>query len=127
MPTALRGHGWPSSHAHAKPWAWHPSTQADPHEHAAAHRPILRREIAMFLGIEIGGTKLQLGLGAGDGVMPRLWRGPVDAAGGGPGIRRQIAAAVPELLASSGVAPAQVRGVGVGFGGPVDDDTQSTI
>src|SRR6266699_3850633 len=29
----------------------------------------------MYLGIEIGGTKLQLGLGAGDGVLQALWRG----------------------------------------------------
>jgi glucokinase len=81
----------------------------------------------MFIGIEIGGTKLQLGLGAGDGVMAQQWRGPVDIVAGGAGIRRQIAAAIPELLAKAGVAPSQVRGVGVGFGGPVDDHTQSTI
>jgi len=81
----------------------------------------------MFIGIEIGGTKLQIGLGDGDGVIPHLWRGPVDVAGGGAGIRRQIAAAVPELLAKAGVTPARVRAIGVGFGGPVDDHTQSTI
>ena len=52
----------------------------------------------MFLGIEIGGTKLQLGLGHGDGKLLALWRGSVDAAAGGEGIRRQITAAVPELL-----------------------------
>ena len=33
----------------------------------------------MYLGIEIGGTKLQLGLGAGDGVVTALWRGAVNA------------------------------------------------
>jgi hypothetical protein len=46
----------------------------------------------MFLGIEIGGTKLQLGVGAGDGVLAGLWRGGVDVAAGPEGIRRQIAA-----------------------------------
>src|SRR5579859_5117850 len=81
----------------------------------------------MFIGIEIGGTKLQLGLGLGDGVMPHLWRGPVDPSTGGEGIRRQIAAAVPDLLAQSGVSLSQIRGIGVGFGGPVDDANQSTI
>lgn len=81
----------------------------------------------MFLGIEIGGTKLQLGLGAGDGTVAALWRGSVDRAAGGDGIRRQITEAVPELLAKAGVSRSQLRGVGVGFGGPTDDATQSVI
>jgi glucokinase len=80
-----------------------------------------------YLGIEIGGTKLQLGVGPGDGTLAGLWRGPVDVAAGGEGIRRQITAAVPELLARAGVGRAQVRGVGVGFGGPVDDATRTVI
>ena len=81
----------------------------------------------MFLGVEIGGTKLQLGLGAGDGTIAALWRGSVDRAAGGEGIRRQIVAAVPELLAQAGVDRSQLKGVGVGFGGPTDDATQSVI
>ena len=81
----------------------------------------------MFLGIEIGGTKLQLGVGAGDGVLAGLWRGAVDVAAGPEGIRRQIADAVPELLAASGVERGRLRGVGIGFGGPVDDSTQTII
>src|SRR5438876_4097993 len=81
----------------------------------------------MFLGIEIGGTKLQLGLGHGDGQILALWRGSVDAAAGGEGIRRQITAAVPELLSKAGVERNQLRGVGVGFGGPTDDHTQRVI
>lgn len=81
----------------------------------------------MFLGIEIGGTKLQLGLGAGDGQIVKLWRGTVDPAQGGEGIRRQILAAYPELLASAGVSKHDLKGIGVGFGGPTDDDTQTVI
>src|SRR5947209_5841741 len=81
----------------------------------------------MFLGIEIGGTKLQLGLGRGDGELRGLWRGTVDVAAGGDGIRRQIVAAVPELLASANVKREELKGVGVGFGGPVDDATRSVI
>jgi glucokinase len=81
----------------------------------------------MYLGIEIGGTKLQLGLGRGDGTLAGLWRGTVDVAAGGEGIRRQITAAVPELLARAGVERAAVRGVGVGFGGPVEDATRTVI
>ncbi|MBA4066246.1 MAG: ROK family protein [Isosphaera sp.] len=81
----------------------------------------------MFLGIEIGGTKLQLGLGRGDGVILSLWRGTVDAAAGGEGIRRQIEAAVPVLLAKAGVGGGELRGVGIGFGGPTDDATQTVV
>jgi glucokinase len=81
----------------------------------------------MYLGIEIGGTKLQLGVGPGDGTLVGLWRGNVDLAAGGPGIRRQILAAVPELLAPAHVERKQLRGVAVGFGGPVDDATRRTI
>ena len=81
----------------------------------------------MYLGIEIGGTKLQLGLGRGDGVLVGLWRGTVDVAAGGDGIRRQIIGAVPELLTSARVNRDALKGIGVGFGGPVDDATRSVI
>ena len=43
-----------------------------------------------LLGIEIGGTKLQLGVGTADGVLASLWRGTVVPADGPEGIRRQI-------------------------------------
>ncbi len=81
----------------------------------------------MYLGIEIGGSKLQLGLGPGDGTLAELWRGSVDIAAGAEGIRGQITAAVPELLSRSGLEHSQLRGVGIGFGGPVDDHTRSVI
>ncbi len=81
----------------------------------------------MYLGIEIGGTKLQLGVGRGDGTLAGLWRGTVDVPAGPEGIRRQTTAAVPELLARARLERAQVRGVGIGFGGPVDDATHTII
>jgi glucokinase len=81
----------------------------------------------MYLGIEIGGTKLQLGLGPGDGTLAALWRRMVDVAAGPEGIRRQIMAAVPELLAKGEMDRSQIDGVGIGFGGPVDDATHTII
>src|SRR5438128_1669797 len=81
----------------------------------------------MYLGIEIGGTKLQLGIGPGDGTLRGHWRGDVYVPGGGEGIRRQIVAAVPELLKTAGVNRSDLRAVGVGFGGPVEDATRSAI
>ena len=80
-----------------------------------------------FLGIEIGGTKLQLGLGLGDGTLAGLWRGMVEVAAGPEGIRRQILMAVPELLAQAGIDRSQVAGAGIGFGGPVDDATHTIL
>lgn len=68
-----------------------------------------------YIGVEIGGTKLQLVRGGGDGVIHRRVRLAVDAAGGGEGIRTQIAGALPGLMAE-----ARVAAIGVGFGGPVD-------
>jgi glucokinase len=81
----------------------------------------------MYLGIEIGGTKLQLGLGDGDGVLHALWRGMVAPPDGADGIRRQITQAIPELLANAKRNRDELRGVGIGFGGPVDDATRTVI
>jgi glucokinase len=81
----------------------------------------------MYLGIEIGGTKLQIGLGAGDGVLAGLWRETVNVTAGPEGIRRQIRRAVPELLVRSGLERTALKGVGIGFGGPVDDATHTVI
>jgi glucokinase len=81
----------------------------------------------VFLGIEIGGTKLQLGVGADDGKLAALWRDSVDVAAGPEGIRRQIQAAVPELLQRAGLERSRLKGVGIGFGGPVDDRTRTII
>src|ERR1700730_2519735 len=81
----------------------------------------------MYLGIEIGGTKLQLGVGAGDGKLAGLWRGTVDVPAGPEGIRRQITAARPEVLSQCQMDRSALRGVGIGFGGPVDDGTQAII
>ena len=69
----------------------------------------------MRLGIEIGGTKLQLVVGDAAGKIVLRRRLAVDAATGAAGIRLLIERALPELLEG-----AQIGGVGVGFGGPVD-------
>ena len=73
----------------------------------------------MLLGIEIGGTKLQLGVGPGDGSsLVTLERFEVDPALGAGGILGQIEAAGTRLAQRHGV-----RGVGCGFGGPFDAAT----
>ncbi len=71
-----------------------------------------------FLGIEIGGTKLQLVAGDADARITARRRFTVDKARGGAGIREQIAAALPKLMDL-----AKPAAIGVGFGGPVDSAT----
>ena len=69
----------------------------------------------MFLGIEIGGTKLQFGVGSGDGSdFVAFERRDVAIARGGQGIRDQIREVGRELVAAHGV-----ERVGYGFGGPI--------
>lgn len=68
-----------------------------------------------FIGIEIGGTKLQLALGDARGGIHRRFRFTVDRTAGAAGIREQIAVTLTEVRARESVAA-----IGVGFGGPVD-------
>ena len=81
----------------------------------------------MYLGIEIGGTKLQLGIGPGDGTIHALWRGAVVPAEGADGIRKQIECAIAQVLAGAKRGRDELKGVGIGFGGPVDDATRTVI
>jgi glucokinase len=74
--------------------------------------------MSKLLGIEIGGTKLQLVAGDAGGRIIDRHRLQVDQARGGAGIREQIAQALPGLIASH-----QPAAIGVGFGGPVDHET----
>ena len=69
----------------------------------------------LFLGIEIGGTKLQIVTGGANAKIRERHRFTVEADKGAAGIRRQIETALAEILKT--VKPAAV---GVGFGGPVD-------
>jgi glucokinase len=68
-----------------------------------------------FLGIEIGGSKLQIVAGNEMAAIVERQRFAVDKAQGAEGIRRQIAAALPALIAQW-----KPTAVGIGFGGPVD-------
>ena len=71
-----------------------------------------------FLGIEIGGTKLQLVAGDESAAILDRARLNVAPARGADGIREQIRSALPGLLTQWKPAA-----IGVGFGGPVDRST----
>ncbi len=72
----------------------------------------------LLLGIEIGGTKLQLGLGRGDGEIVATERRTIVPEAGADGVRSQISEALHVLKSKVGIEP--IAAVGVGFGGPVD-------
>lgn len=77
----------------------------------------------MFVGIEIGGTKLQVGVGRGDGgPMDDLCRAEVAPGSSAEAIRRQV-----ERLGKGLLVRHKVLGVGIGFGGPVDSAAGRTI
>ena len=76
---------------------------------------VIYHPVPSYLGIEIGGTKLQLFAGHDSAAIVERKRTTVDAASGGAGIREQIVRALPELLARH-----QPQAIGIGFGGPVD-------
>ena len=77
----------------------------------------------MFLGIEIGGTKLQLGVGTGDKPeLVSLERLDIDAKRGAAGILDQIQRAAPGLIRRHGITR-----IGIGFGGPVDSSAGTVL
>lgn len=71
-----------------------------------------------FLGIEIGGTKLQLVVGDEHAKILERFRFMVDPGQGAKGIKKQIKEALDKFMLLHSVAA-----VGIGFGGPVDHRT----
>jgi glucokinase len=69
----------------------------------------------LYLGIEIGGTKLQVVLGNDHAAILDRRRFVVDPAAGSAGIQNQIAQALADYLRHH-----RISAVGIGFGGPVD-------
>jgi len=70
---------------------------------------------SLFIGVEIGGTKLQMLAADSSLNIQRRWRASVDRAAGAPAIRRRLAEGLREI--SAGQTP---TAVGIGFGGPID-------
>lgn len=68
-----------------------------------------------FLGIEIGGTKLQLVTGDGSGSILNRLRFTVNPEAGGQAIQDQVEKAINDISKTT-----RIDAIGVGFGGPVD-------
>ena len=70
-----------------------------------------------FLGIEIGGTKLQVAVVSATGVVTATARGSVAAASGAAAVLDVLERLVAEAVS---LAHEPLEAVGIGFGGPVD-------
>ncbi len=77
----------------------------------------------MYLGIEIGGTKLQLGVSEGrEATLIDVRREKIVPQNGSQGILDQIGRLGRELMDAH-----PVTAVGIGFGGPVDLQTGQIV
>lgn len=76
----------------------------------------------MYLGAEIGGTKLQVGVCDRHGKLHAIIRDRVVRSDGAAGILRQFQRVIPPLLERY-----PVKAIGVGFGGPCDVKTGRAV
>lgn len=79
------------------------------------------------IGIEIGGTKLQAGLGTNAGQILQLERRVVDRPAGAAGIRTALVSMLAKLFHAAEKNGTTVESIGIGFGGPVDVRNGHTI
>lgn len=84
----------------------------------------------LALGVEIGGTKLQLAIGDARGNIVATRREQADPALGAAGVLAWLEREIPLLLQSTkapetplGEEPVEVYGIGIGFGGPVESSS----
>ncbi len=83
--------------------------------------------MSLALGIEIGGTKLQTGIGLQNEKLIAVSRTHIDPQKGAAGIREAIPSLVDEVLEKSGLTNKEITGIGVGFGGPVNSKEGITL
>jgi len=76
----------------------------------------------LFIGIEIGGTKLQIAIGNQNADIIEHYRKPVEKNKGAEGIRNNIEKIVKQILKKY-----KILSIGVGFGGPIDIQTGKVI
>jgi glucokinase len=77
----------------------------------------------LAIGVETGGTKLQVALGRGDGTILAVRRGSVAAESGAQGILEWVDRETALLLEDAVPVHGKPHAIGVGFGGPVESAT----
>jgi glucokinase len=73
-----------------------------------------------ILGVEIGGTKLQLAIGTREGVILETHQGSVDIEAGAPGIQDWLEKHIPSMFGRANDLNGELRAIACGFGGPID-------
>ena len=81
----------------------------------------------LILGVEIGGTKLQLALGTPQGKLASVYRDSVDVEKGANGILDWLLSRIPEFTYVSGDHSGRVVAIGCGFGGPVNRNSGQVL
>src|SRR5215208_3419342 len=83
----------------------------------------------LSIGIEIGGTKTQVGIGSADaGLLPDgIVRRQVNREHGAEGIRSDLVSMVDELLAVKRLTLANIKKIGIGYGGILDSARGLTL
>ncbi len=79
------------------------------------------------IGIEIGGTKIQAGIGSSGGELLGLSRGQAAPEEGAAGILDLIPSLIESALKQADCTLDDIGGIGVGFGGPVDSKQGMTL
>jgi len=84
---------------------------------------------ALSIGIEIGGTKTQVGLGASEtGLLPGgIVRRPVKREEGAKGILHDVVSMVDQLFVAQQLSLSDVNKIGIGFGGILDSAKGVTL
>lgn len=75
-----------------------------------------------YIGIDIGGTSVKLGLFETDGTLLRKWEVKTRKEEGGAYILQDVAASIRKELAAAGLGLQDVAGAGMGIPGPVLPD-----
>jgi glucokinase len=75
----------------------------------------------MHAGIDLGGTKIQVAVVDDDHNVLGQARHPTPTEGGPPDVVAAVAAAVREAAQQAGTEPSELRGIGLGSPGAVDD------
>jgi len=73
-----------------------------------------------ILGVEIGGTKLQLAISSRDGEILDAHQGRVNVDAGAPGIRAWLEDQIPAMFSRASDLNVELVALGCGFGGPID-------
>jgi glucokinase len=72
------------------------------------------------IGLEIGGTKIQVGIGSNNGKLLKVMQKKVIRENGALGIRRNIVSMIEEVLNSTNYRLSDIDKIGIGFGGLVE-------